>query len=235
MSYLERVTRRLPQRLGDAARFTIWAYTPFKSIAARELYSLLATRAFTENGLYLNLGYWKTARTIDEACAALAMLVAEAAGTRSRKRKDRWRRCKRCRSMAVVGMAANPTGAHQAGRHRARCCLACRIRRRRGCEAGWRTPSWWRLRHGTRYITPTDSVAAGSGDCWMPSGRRLPYRRNVLTLNAMAKHRSRALSRDRVIRGHGLACGLTADAWMRDDDARVPPETHAARCTGGRA
>lgn len=41
---------------------------------------MLATRAFTENGLYLNLGYWKTARTIDEACAALAMLVAEAAG-----------------------------------------------------------------------------------------------------------------------------------------------------------
>jgi cyclopropane fatty-acyl-phospholipid synthase-like methyltransferase len=40
---------------------------------------LLATRAFTANGLYLNLGYWKTARNIDEACKALAMLVAEAA------------------------------------------------------------------------------------------------------------------------------------------------------------
>jgi SAM-dependent methyltransferase len=40
---------------------------------------LLTTRAFTANGLYLNLGYWKTARTIDEACEALATLVAEAA------------------------------------------------------------------------------------------------------------------------------------------------------------
>lgn len=66
-------------RLGDAVRFAAWAYTPFQRLAARELYGLLATRAFTANGLYLNLGYWKTAQTIDEACAALASLVAEAA------------------------------------------------------------------------------------------------------------------------------------------------------------
>lgn len=45
----------------------------------RALYSRLATRAFTEHGLWLNLGYWKDAQTIDEACAALAMLVAETA------------------------------------------------------------------------------------------------------------------------------------------------------------
>ena len=66
--------------LGDAAKFAAWAYTPFQRLAAPELYGLLATRAFTTNGLYLNLGYWKAARTIDEACAALALLVAEAAG-----------------------------------------------------------------------------------------------------------------------------------------------------------
>lgn len=48
-------------------------------MAARDLYGPLATRAFTTHGLDLNLGYWKTARTIDEACAALAALVAEAA------------------------------------------------------------------------------------------------------------------------------------------------------------
>lgn len=71
-------TRPRP-RLGDAARLMAWAYTPFQRLAARELYGLLATRAFTAHGLYLNLGYWKTARTIDEACAALAALVAEAA------------------------------------------------------------------------------------------------------------------------------------------------------------
>ncbi len=45
----------------------------------RALYSRLATRAFTERGLWLNLGYWREAQTIDEACAALAMLVAETA------------------------------------------------------------------------------------------------------------------------------------------------------------
>jgi len=56
-----------------------WAYNPFQRMAARDLYGLLATRAFTKDGLYLNLGYWKTARTIDEACAALASLVAESA------------------------------------------------------------------------------------------------------------------------------------------------------------
>ncbi len=69
---------RLP-RLGDAARLALWATTPFQRLAARDLYGLLATRTFTERGLYLNLGYWKTARTIDEACIALAILVAEAA------------------------------------------------------------------------------------------------------------------------------------------------------------
>ena len=46
---------------------------------ARDLYGLLSTRAFTEHGFYLNLGYWQTARTIDEACEALAALVDETA------------------------------------------------------------------------------------------------------------------------------------------------------------
>jgi SAM-dependent methyltransferase len=41
-----------------------------------DLYDRLATRTFTARDLYLNLGYWKTARTIDEACPALADLVA---------------------------------------------------------------------------------------------------------------------------------------------------------------
>ena len=58
----------------------LWAFTPFQRLAASDLYGLLATRAFTQQGLYLNLGYWKQARSIDEACAALAHLVAETAG-----------------------------------------------------------------------------------------------------------------------------------------------------------
>jgi ubiquinone/menaquinone biosynthesis C-methylase UbiE len=70
--------RILPD-IKDAARFAAWAFTPFQPLVARDLYGLLTTRAFTEEGLYLNLGYWKHARTIDQACAALAMQVAEAA------------------------------------------------------------------------------------------------------------------------------------------------------------
>ncbi|MCX7371150.1 MAG: class I SAM-dependent methyltransferase [Alphaproteobacteria bacterium] len=80
MHHSASATRRPLPRLGDAARFAAWAFTPFQHMAARDLYGLLATRAFTTDGLYLNLGYWKTARTIDEACAALVALVAEAAG-----------------------------------------------------------------------------------------------------------------------------------------------------------
>ena len=72
-------TKRPLARLRDATRLTAWAFTPFRRLTARDLHGLLATCAFTENGLYLNLGYWKSARTIDEACAALAMLVADAA------------------------------------------------------------------------------------------------------------------------------------------------------------
>jgi ubiquinone/menaquinone biosynthesis C-methylase UbiE len=74
------MTRTAPSPLPAAAGLFLWAWTPFRSLAAAELYGLLATRAFTTKGLYLNLGYWKQARDIDEACTALATLVAEAAG-----------------------------------------------------------------------------------------------------------------------------------------------------------
>ena len=49
---------------------------------ASRLYDLLSTRALTEQGLYLNLGYWEDAQTINEACAAMASLLAEAAAMR---------------------------------------------------------------------------------------------------------------------------------------------------------
>ena len=74
-------TKRPLARLEHTARLAAWAFTPFQRLAAREFYGLLATHAFTADGLYLNLGYWKIVRNIDEACAALAMLVAGAAKT----------------------------------------------------------------------------------------------------------------------------------------------------------
>jgi ubiquinone/menaquinone biosynthesis C-methylase UbiE len=48
-------------------------------MTARDIYELVSTNAFTTRGLYLNLGYWKNARTIDEACEALAELVGSTA------------------------------------------------------------------------------------------------------------------------------------------------------------
>jgi cyclopropane fatty-acyl-phospholipid synthase-like methyltransferase len=66
--------------LREALDYLLWFYTPFKRMNARDIYELISTNAYSAEGLYLNLGYWKEARTIDEACAALAMLVAETAG-----------------------------------------------------------------------------------------------------------------------------------------------------------
>jgi SAM-dependent methyltransferase len=57
-----------------------WALSPDRRGAARELYGLIAARPFTARGFWLNLGHWRDARTIEEACPALALLVAEAAG-----------------------------------------------------------------------------------------------------------------------------------------------------------
>lgn len=62
------------------AAFFLWAWTPAPPPPARELYEMLSTHGFTRRGLYLNLGYWKDAHSIDEACEALPTLVAEAAG-----------------------------------------------------------------------------------------------------------------------------------------------------------
>ena len=62
-----------------ALDYFLWGYTPFRRMTARDIYELLSTNAFTARGLWLNLGYWKTAPAIDEACEALALLVGETA------------------------------------------------------------------------------------------------------------------------------------------------------------
>lgn len=67
-------------RLSAEAGLALWAFTPLRPPGARELYGLLGSSAFTARGLYLNLGYWARATTIDEASEALVSLVAETAG-----------------------------------------------------------------------------------------------------------------------------------------------------------
>jgi ubiquinone/menaquinone biosynthesis C-methylase UbiE len=44
------------------------------------VYDLLSTRAPTGRGLYLNLGYWRDAQSLDDACDAMAALLAERSG-----------------------------------------------------------------------------------------------------------------------------------------------------------
>ena len=56
-----------------------WLYNPFGSWDVTRVYDLLSTDVATQNGLYLNLGYWSAEQTLDEACQALAALVAERA------------------------------------------------------------------------------------------------------------------------------------------------------------
>ena len=65
--------------LSEALGYLWWFYTPFRTTSVSFIYDLLSVRAFSDHGLYLNLGYWKEARTIDEACQGLATLVAEKA------------------------------------------------------------------------------------------------------------------------------------------------------------
>ena len=66
-------------RVREGLDYLLWAWTPFRRMTARDIYELVSTNAFTARGLWLNLGYWKDARSIDEACVALANLVGETA------------------------------------------------------------------------------------------------------------------------------------------------------------
>ena len=52
----------------------------FPTLSPRLLYRIASTHAFSERGLYLNLGYWETATTIDDACEAMVKLIGQTAG-----------------------------------------------------------------------------------------------------------------------------------------------------------
>lgn len=71
----------LHDQLRKSLGYLNWLFNPFHGLDASGIYDLLSTSSATESGLYLNLGYWREAETIDEASEALAMLVAETAET----------------------------------------------------------------------------------------------------------------------------------------------------------
>ena len=66
-------------KLRETWSYFKWFYTPFSHMTAKDIYELISTNAFSRDGLYLNLGYWKTARNIDEACRDMARLLARTA------------------------------------------------------------------------------------------------------------------------------------------------------------
>lgn len=70
-----------PRRFRRHLAYLDWLYNPFRSWDVTRVYDLLSTDVATERALYLNLGYWTGGeQTLDEACDALADLVARRAG-----------------------------------------------------------------------------------------------------------------------------------------------------------
>jgi ubiquinone/menaquinone biosynthesis C-methylase UbiE len=56
-----------------------WLANPFRKTAVPDIYDAIGRDAISASGLYLNLGYWRDAATIDEACTALVHLIGERA------------------------------------------------------------------------------------------------------------------------------------------------------------
>ena len=56
-----------------------WLFNPFHRLGAEEIYGLLDTDTPTSRGLYLNLGYWPGADSLDDACEAMIRLVGDTA------------------------------------------------------------------------------------------------------------------------------------------------------------
>lgn len=69
----------MPGGLRESLGYLRWIYDPTRRPSVTDIYELLATNAFSRRGLYLNLGYWRTAEDIDAACAALVDLLGRAA------------------------------------------------------------------------------------------------------------------------------------------------------------
>ena len=74
-----------PGAARDRLGYFNWLYNPFQRLKVTEVYDLLGTDVATENAFYLNLGYWSEGaladdRSLDDACQALAALVADSAG-----------------------------------------------------------------------------------------------------------------------------------------------------------
>lgn len=67
------------QRLRRGLGLVNWLFNPAQRYGPAAIYDLLGHDTPTSRGLYLNLGYWERATTLDDACEALVGLVGDTA------------------------------------------------------------------------------------------------------------------------------------------------------------
>ena len=66
--------------IGRFFAYVNWLLNPIHRLSTSEVYDLIGIAALTDKALYLNLGYWRNADTIEDASEALAVEVARVAG-----------------------------------------------------------------------------------------------------------------------------------------------------------
>ena len=75
------MTKNRKGTLTDSIRETLaylrWFYSPFGKATVSDIYELISTNSYSGKGLYLNLGYWKEADNIDDACRDMVKLCAD--------------------------------------------------------------------------------------------------------------------------------------------------------------
>ncbi len=67
------------QPLAESLRYVNWLINPWHRLRVSDVYDLLSTRALTTDSLYLNLGYWRNAKTPEDACHDLVVLLGDKA------------------------------------------------------------------------------------------------------------------------------------------------------------
>jgi len=64
-------------RVKKTLDYASWAYLPRTKLSTAQLYELIATDTVAPDGLFINLGYWRNAHSVDQACEAMVQLLAE--------------------------------------------------------------------------------------------------------------------------------------------------------------
>lgn len=69
--------RTWQEQIKKTLEYASWAYLPGTRLSTAQLYELIATDTVAHEGLFINMGYWRDAQCIDQACEAMVQLLAE--------------------------------------------------------------------------------------------------------------------------------------------------------------